>query len=116
MTSITVLESAQLDFDEIKAGFQQTHTRRAFEDFKKAFKRLFQTLKAYPESGHVLDEARAMGVDFRQVVCENIRVIYSYDSARDMLVIAMFLPTQRDFLTHLTRRILRPPILNNKAR
>lgn len=108
MAALVVLKSAQLDFDDIKKDFRQRHSKQGYEDFKDAFKTLFKDLKAFPESGATVEEARAFGLNVRQRICQQVRVVYTYDSQSDTIQIRMFLPTQCEFLTHLTTRILRP--------
>lgn len=44
----------------------------------------------------------------RQRMCEQVRVVYHHEQAGETIYIRMFLPTQRNFLEHLTNRILRP--------
>ncbi|MGK5080075.1 hypothetical protein [Janthinobacterium sp. HLX7-2] len=67
-------------------------------------------LKSYPDSGAPIEAARKVGMDVRQRLCEEIRAVYHHDKAHDIdiVYIRMFLPTRRDFLSHLTARILRP--------
>ncbi|SFV15019.1 type II toxin-antitoxin system RelE/ParE family toxin [Pseudoduganella namucuonensis] len=108
MTKLLVLESAQEDFFEIRNGFRDTHTKQAYENFKQNFKTLFAEIRKFPQSGGIVQEAQEVGLEVRQRICEQIRVIYTYDEAEDVIHIRMFLPTARDFLAHLTKRILRP--------
>jgi plasmid stabilization system protein ParE len=108
MAKIKVLQSAQDDFDEIRKGYRGTHTAPSYEHFKTAFRTLFKELGSFPNIGSTVEEAKASGLDVRQRICEQMRVVYTYDRQADIVYIRMFLPTHRDFLTHLTTRILRP--------
>lgn len=55
-----------------------------------------------------VEAAREVGMDVRQRRCEDIRVVYHHDRTHDSVYIRMLLPTRRDFLPHLAKRILRP--------
>ena len=65
-------------------------------------------LKQFPDSGAPVTEAAAVGMLIRQRICEQGRVVYHHEQAGETIYIRMFLPTQRNFLEHLTNRILRP--------
>ena len=108
MARIIVLQSAQADFNALRSDLKARHTAAAHAQFILAFRQLFADLKAYPDSGAPIEAAREVGMDVRQRLCEDIRVVYHHDRAHDTVYIRMFLPTRRDFLTHLTTRILRP--------
>ncbi|WP_338678795.1 type II toxin-antitoxin system RelE/ParE family toxin [Janthinobacterium sp. TB1-E2] len=108
MTHIVVLKSAQADFNELRSVFKAHHTAAAHAQFIVAFRQLFSDLKTFPDSGTPVEAAREVGMDVRQRLCEEIRVLYHHDRTHDIVYIRMFLPTRRDFLTHLTKRILRP--------
>lgn len=110
MTRIVVLKSAQADFNELRSDFKARHTAAAHAQFICAFRQLFSDLKTFPDSGTPVEAAREVGMDVRQRLCEDIRVIYHHDRAHDIVYIRMFLPTRRDFLSHLTARILRPDL------
>lgn len=102
------MKSAAEDFREIKQPFRQRHTDKVYRRFLDEFPRLFERMKQYPESGVLVEEARAVGADMRQHLCEQIRVIHHYDRVENVIYIRMFLPTRKNFLEHLTNRILRP--------
>lgn len=106
MTKIIVLDSARIDFNDIKAGFKKTHSAARFDQFKQSFKDLFAQMKLFPLAGVVPDECATLELVIRQRVAEDIRVIYEVKD--DTIFIRMFLSTQRDFLTHLGARMLRP--------
>lgn len=108
MTRIAVLKSAQADFHELRSDFRARHTAAAHAQFICAFRQLFSDLKSFPDSGVPVEAAREVGMDVRQRLCEDICVIYHHDRAHDIVYIRMFLPVRRDFLSHLTKRILRP--------
>ena len=108
MPKIVVLKGAAEDFREIKQAFRQRHTDEAYRNFLAEFPKLFERMKQYPESGVLVEEARAVGAEIRQHLCEQVRVIHHYDRAEDVIYIRMFLPTRKNFLEHLTNRILRP--------
>ncbi|MGK5052085.1 type II toxin-antitoxin system RelE/ParE family toxin [Janthinobacterium sp. RB2P8] len=108
MTRIVVLNSAAADFRELRSDFQTRHAAAAQAQFLLAFRQLFADLKAFPDSGAPIEAAREVGMDVRQRLCEEIRVVYHHERAHGIVYIRMFLPTRRDFLTHLTTRILRP--------
>lgn len=108
MARIIVLKSAQADFEELRSNFKAHHTAAAHAQFLSAFRQLLTALKAFPDSGTPVEAAREVGMDVRQRLCEEIRIVYHHDRAHDIVYIRMFLPTRRDFLTHLTARILRP--------
>jgi len=108
MARIVVLKSAEADFKELRSDFKAHHTTAAHAHFILAFRQLVTDLKAFPDSGTPVEAAREVGMDVRQRLCEEIRVVYHHDRAHDIVYIRMFLPTRRDFLSHLTARILRP--------
>lgn len=108
MTAIVVLKSAAADFREIRDSFRERRGDEAYRKFVAAFPQLFERMKQYPESGVPVEEAREVGLDIRQHLCEQVRVIHSYDKAADVIHIRMFVPTKRNFLEHLTNRVLRP--------
>lgn len=108
MARIVVLKSAQADFNELRSDFQARHAAAQCEQFTSDFRQLFADLKTYPDSGTPVEAAREVGMDVQQRLCAEIRVVYHHDRAHDTVYIRMFLPTRRDFLSHLTRRILRP--------
>lgn len=108
MARIVVLKSAEADFRELRSDFKARHTAAAHAQFLCAFRQLFSDLKTFPDSGAPIEAAREIGIDVRQRLCAEIRVIYHHDAAHDAVYIRMFLPTKRDFLAHLTARILRP--------
>ena len=110
MARIVVLKSAQADFNELRSDFKARHTATAHAQFLLAFRQLFAELKTFPDSGAPVEAAREVGMDMRQRLCAEIRVVYHHDRAHDTVYIRMFLPTRRDFLTHLTTRILRPDL------
>ncbi|AQR69698.1 hypothetical protein BZG29_16205 [Janthinobacterium sp. LM6] len=108
MTRIVVLNSAAADFRELRSDFQARHAAAAHAQLLLAFRQLFADLKTLPASGTPVEAARDLGMDVRQCLCEEIRVVYHHVRAHDIVYIRMFLATRRDFLTHLTTRILRP--------
>ncbi|MGK5047141.1 type II toxin-antitoxin system RelE/ParE family toxin [Janthinobacterium sp. GB4P2] len=108
MARIVVLESAEADFKELRSDFKAHHTAAAHAQFLLAFRQSLTDLKAFPDSGTPVEAAREVGMDVRQRLCEEIRVVYHHDRAHDIVYIRMLLPTRRDFLSHLTARILRP--------
>ena len=108
MARIVVLNSAQADFNELRSDFKARHTAAAHAQFLCAFRQLLADLKTFPDSGTHVEAAREVGMDVRQRLCEEIRVIYHHDRAHGIVYIRMFLPVRRDFLSHLTKRILRP--------
>jgi plasmid stabilization system protein ParE len=108
MTRIVVLKSAEADFRELRSDYKTHHTSAAHAQFLSAFRQLFADLKTFPDSGAPIEAAREMGMDVRQRLCEEIRVVYHHHAVHDVVYIRMFLPTRRDFLSHLTTRILRP--------
>ncbi|WP_332860006.1 type II toxin-antitoxin system RelE/ParE family toxin [Janthinobacterium svalbardensis] len=108
MTRIVVLNSAAADFRELRSDFQARHAAAACEQFTADFRQLLADLKTFPDSGAPIEEARDLGLDVRQRLCHDIRVVYQHDRAHGIVYIRMFLPTRRDFLSHLTTRILRP--------
>lgn len=108
MTRIVILNSAELDFREISGNFKAHCTAAAHAAFKSAFKTLLADLKQFPDSGTPVPEATAVGLLIRQRVCEQIRVVYQHELSDQTIYIRMFLPTQRNFIEHLTQRILRP--------
>ena len=110
MARIVVLKSTQADFNELRSDFQARHAAAQCEQFTSAFRQLFADLKTYPDSGTPVEAARDLGLDVRQRLCAEIRVVYHHDRAHDTVYIRMFLPTRRDFLAHLTTRILRPDL------
>ncbi|MGK5035581.1 type II toxin-antitoxin system RelE/ParE family toxin [Janthinobacterium sp. LB3P118] len=108
MTRLVVLKSAAADFRELHSDFQARHAAATCEHFTPAFRQLFADLKTYPDSGAPIEEARDLGLDVRQRLCHDIRVVYHHDRAHGIVYIRMFLPTRRNFLSHLTTRILQP--------
>ncbi len=108
MARLVVLKSAAADFKELRSDFQARHAAAQCEQFTSDFRQLFADLKAYPDSGTPIEAARDLGLDVRQRLCHDIRVVYHHDRAHGIVYIRMFLPTRRDFLSHLTARILRP--------
>ena len=108
MARLVVLKSAQADFNELRSDFQARHAAAQCEQFTSDFRQLFADLKTYPDSGASIEAARDLGLDVRQRLCHDIRVVYHHDRAHDTVYLRMFLPTRRDFLAHLTTRILRP--------
>lgn len=108
MPRIVVLKSAELDFRELCSDVKARHGAPAYAAWRAAFKALLADPKRFPDSGAPIEEARQVGLLIRQRICEQVRVLYQHDRASDTLYIRMFLPTQRDFLEHLTGRILRP--------
>lgn len=105
MTKIVVLDSARVDFRDIKLGFKRTHSAARFDQFKQSFKDLFAHMKAFPLAGAVPDECAPLGLVIRQRIVEDVRVIY--EVKEDTIVVRMFLSTQRDFPSHLVTRILK---------
>ena len=108
MARLVVLKSAAADFKELRSDFQARHAAAPCEQFTSDFRQLFADLKTYPDSGASIEAARDLGLDVLQRLCHDIRVVYHHDRAHDTVYIRMFLPSRRDFLTHLTTRILRP--------
>lgn len=108
MPRIVVLKSAELDFRELCDDFKARHGAPAHAAYRAAFKALLADLKRFPDSGAPIEEARQVGMLIRQRICEQVRMVYHHEQAADTIYIRMFLPTQRNFLEHLTGRILRP--------
>ncbi|HEX8602738.1 MAG TPA: type II toxin-antitoxin system RelE/ParE family toxin [Pseudoduganella sp.] len=108
MVKIVVLKSAAEDFGEIKQAYRQRHTADMVQRFLAEFHKLFERMKQYPESGVLVEEARAVGANIRQHLCQQVRVIHHYDRSEDIIYVRMFLPTKKSFVEHLTNRILRP--------
>ena len=106
MTKIIVLDSARIDFNDIKAGFKKTHSAARVDQFKQSFKDLFAHMKLFPLAGVVPDECATLELVIRQRVTEETRVIYEVKG--DTIYIRMFLSTHRDFFSHLVERMLRP--------
>ncbi len=101
-----VLDSARMDFDDIKAGFKKTHSAEKFDQFKQSFKVLFMQMKLLPLAGVVPDECTTLELVIRQSITEDTRIIYEVKD--DTIYIRMFLSTNREFLSHLVERMLRP--------
>ena len=108
MARIVVLKSAQTDFNELRSDVKGHHTAAAHAQFLAAFRQLLADLKTFPDSGLPVEAAHEVGMDVRQRLCAEIRVIYHHDRAHGIVYLRMFVPTRRDFLSHLTARILRP--------
>lgn len=108
MTKLLVLESAKEDFSALKRNFSRTATAQRFDVFKACFGDLFADMKTYPAAGVPVAEASALGIEMRQRLTEQTRVIYSFDEARDTIYVRMFVHTSRDFSAHLEARLLRP--------
>ena len=108
MVKLIILESARQDFSEIKLDFKRNVSTERFEEFKKNFQALFSQMKLHPEAGTPVAEATAIGMDIRQRLVEQTRVVYSFDKAKQIIYVRMFLHTTRDFRTHLEARLLRP--------
>lgn len=103
-----MLNSAAGDFRALRSDFEARHAPAACEQFSADFRQRLADLKAYPDSGAPIEEARELGLDVRQRLCHDIRVVYQPERAHGIVYIRTFLPTRRDFLSHLTARILRP--------
>lgn len=108
MARIVVLKSAQTDFNELRSDFKAHHTAAAHAQFIAAFRQLLADLKTFPDSGLPVEAAREVGMDVRQRLCAEIRVIYHHDRVHGIVYLRMFVPSRSDFLSHLTARILRP--------
>ena len=108
MARLVVLKSAAADFRELRSDFQTRHAAAQCEQFTSDFRQLFADLMTCPDSSVPIEEARDLGLDVRQRLCHDIRVVYHHDRTHGIVYIRMFLPTRRDFLSHLTARILRP--------
>lgn len=106
MARIVFLERARTDYQEIKNAFKARHSAARFQQFKQAFKHLYVDMERYPMAGVVPDEASLLGLKIRQRIVEQVRVIYQVED--ETIYVHMFIPTQRDFLAHLTERLLRP--------
>lgn len=107
MPKLVFLDGAKEDFFEIKLNFGRNVTEEQFKQFKKSFKDIFVEIKTYPDAGALVAEASALGMDVRQRLAENVRVVYSVDKTQNIIYIRMFLHTSRDFITHLEKRLLR---------
>lgn len=103
-----MLKSAELYFKDTCSDLKAHHGAPAYDEFKAAFNALLADIKLFPDSGAPIDEARQIGLLMRQRLCRQVRVIYQHDQTEETIYIRMFLPTQRNFLDHLTTRILRP--------
>ena len=108
MTRIVVLNSAAADFRDLRSDFEARQAPAACEQFSSDFRQLLADLKAYPDSGAPIEEAREPGLDVWQRLCHDIRVVYQHERAHGIVYIRLFRPTRRDFLSHLTARMLRP--------
>ena len=108
MVTLIVLESAKQDFSEIKSDFRKNVSQQRFEEFKENFRALFSQMKLHPEAGTPVIEATAIGMDVRQRLVEQTRVVYSFDKAKKIIYVRMFLHITRDFGAHLEARLLRP--------
>lgn len=106
MVNIVVLDSAKADFLDVLAHYQRYHTPLKVSEFKESVKNLFTDMKRFPSAGVPVPEAADLGFLVRQRIVEQIRVIYECKDG--VIYVRMFLSTKSDFMTHLTRRLLRP--------
>ena len=106
MVKIVVLDSAKADFMDVLAYYQRYHTPPKVSEFKEAVKSLFADMKRFPLAGVPVPEAADLGFIVRQRMVEQVRVIY--ECREEIIYVRMFLSTKSDFMTHLTRRLLRP--------
>lgn len=106
MVKIVVLGSAKADFVDVLAHYQRYHTPSKVLELKEAIKHLFADMKRFPLAGVPVAEAADLGFIVRQRIVDQVRVIYEYRD--EIIYVRMFLSTKSDFMTHLTRRLLRP--------
>ena len=104
--SIIILESAERDLIEI---FEYLENERGI-DFAATFvfeiKNAIETLKTFPERGHLIEELSKLGdLDYRKIQYQHFLIIYRIKEQK--VIVALIADGRRDMQNLLHNRIIR---------
>ena len=102
-----ILESAQKDFKAIKQYVVRDFGSLVWQQVYAEYQAAFQLIKTQPHAGAPIQSLQELGIShIRYQLVRQTRVVYEVDD--DCILIHMFINTKRDFITHLTKRLLNP--------
>lgn len=100
-----VLDDAKADLAEIKDSVRKNRSDENYRKFVLGVAQLLKDIQAYPRSGSIPPEAADLGLEIRTRLVEQLRVVYEIRA--NTIWVRMFIPTHRDYLSHLMARMLR---------
>ncbi len=104
---IVILDSAKEEFKGIKRYVNQAFGEPVWNTVNAEYKEAIQRIKDNPEAGRYIDELQELGMThYKCILVRQTRVIYEFN--QHLVIIHMFINTQRDFRSHLMKRLLRP--------
>jgi len=102
---IKFLKFAKADYKEIQSYVVKKFSVLDWNNINDEWKLKIEALVENPSSGSKIRELEGTGfVDFRKIHHKNVYMIYSWDEKN--IYVRMFVPSMRDFRTHLLKRIL----------
>ena len=102
---VVILNVAKLDFREIKAYVVAQFGTAVWNEVFEEFKTTIDNIGLYPEAGKEIDDLKELvQANFKIRLVRQTRIVYEYDE--EEVLIHMFIPTLRDFRTHLLKRLL----------
>ncbi|MDR0781738.1 MAG: type II toxin-antitoxin system RelE/ParE family toxin [Pseudomonadales bacterium] len=105
MRKIRISQSARHDFLEIRSYVVQKFGAKDWNRIAEAWKKHLNSIASNPELGSRIEELEGTGyINCKKYHYKNVFVIYSFDDTA--LEVHMFMPSMRDFRTHLMHRML----------
>jgi plasmid stabilization system protein ParE len=105
MRKIKISGSARHDFLEIKSYVTKKFSAKDWNRIADAWRKNLKKVAGNPELGSKIDELEGTGyVSFRKYHYKNVFAVYSFNDTE--LEVHLFVPSMRDFRTHLMNRIL----------
>lgn len=105
---IVVLESAKLDFEEVRQYITNDFGYLVWNTINQEFKAAIRQIREHPQLGSQIDELLELGIgNIRYTLVRQTRIIYEYED--ELVLIHMFVHTRRNFRTQLFRRIGHTP-------
>lgn len=102
---IVILDSAKEEFKDIKTYVNKAFGDSVWNTVNAEYKEAIQRIKGNPQAGSYIDELQELGMNhYKCILVRQIRVIYEFN--QHLVIIHMFINTQRDFRSHLLKRLL----------
>lgn len=102
---IVILDSAKEEFSDIKAYVQKHFGQAVWGEVLAEYKQALALIQEAPKAGKEIDELKAIGITHvRYLLIRQTRMVYEVEE--DIILIHMFIPTKRDFRSHLFQRLL----------
>ena len=104
---MAILDVAKPDFKEVKNYVMNSLGETVWNEVNQEFKTTISNIGLNPEAGKVINELNDLAEgNFRLRFVRQTRIGYEYDDTQ--VLVHMFIHTKRDFIAHITKRMVTP--------